>query len=292
MECPRCRRKIGSQTRRCNWCGIDVPPGQRWLEESGVAPPAQPAPGDGDKSPAPRLATLGDRFIALVLDTAILLSVFVLIDVWAFMKWGVVSGRDFRLTAAVMLVGGSLNAVFAFAYLWILEATFGSTVGKAIVGIGVVNNSERHSLAASAIRNLLRVVDGLGFYLVGTLVAVCSKFRRRIGDVCAGTYVVEGNLSQVTRALAVLVWVAVLAGGAWALPYVCARPKPSKIPRFLGRTVIQLGRSDKSVYVKLPHYRIDVRLAKGAAAEVVPSTQEEDAGNASIKGSNSPHSLD
>jgi uncharacterized RDD family membrane protein YckC len=250
------------------------------LEESGLA--VVPSASKADKSETPRLATLGDRFIALVLDSVILLALFALIDVWAFMKWGVISGADFRLTAAVMLVGGSLNAVLAFGYLWILEASVGATLGKAIVGIGVVNNSERNSLAASAIRNLLRVVDGLGFYLVGTLVAVCSKFRRRIGDLCAGTYVVEGNVSQLTRALSVVTWIAVLAGGAWALPHVCAQPKPSHVPRFLGRTVIEFGRSDKFIYMKVPHYRVDLRLASGAAADGKPQSQDE-SGDASVK---------
>src|SRR5205085_10157182 len=73
------------------------------------------------------------------------------------------------------------------------------------------------ALPISAIRNLLRVVDGLGFYLLGALIASCSKFRRRLGDICAGTYVVEGNLSELIRALSVLAWFALLSAGVWAL---------------------------------------------------------------------------
>jgi uncharacterized RDD family membrane protein YckC len=253
--------------------------------------PSHPNESSEEKSSA-RLATLGDRLIAVMFDAALIMTACALIDVWAFMKWGIIAGVEFKVTAAVMLIGGSLNVVLAFVYLWILEATFGATLGKAIVGIGVVNNSGRSSLAASAIRNLLRAVDGLGFYLVGTLVALCSKFRRRVGDVCAGTYVVEGNLSQVARSFAVLAWVVILAGGAWALPHVWSRPKPSHIPRFLGRTVVQFGRSDQSVYVKLPQYKLDMRLARGDASDLKPQTQEPESPSASMKESNSTHGLE
>lgn len=111
-----------------------------------------------------------------------------LVDVWAFMQLGVVSGAELRVTTASILVGGGISVLIAFLYVWLLEASFGCTLGKAMVGIGVVNDSQRNSLAASAIRNLLRVVDGFGSYPIGPLVACCSKFRRRIGDLCAGAW--------------------------------------------------------------------------------------------------------
>ena len=75
------------------------------------------------------------------------------------------------------------------AYVWLLEASFGATLGKAMVEIRVTRPDGRNAFAASAIRNLLRLVDGLGFCLVGGLVAGCSRFRQRLGDICAGTAV-------------------------------------------------------------------------------------------------------
>jgi uncharacterized RDD family membrane protein YckC len=251
------------------------------LEESGVVVPFPEGDSAGGSSKSARLATLGDRLIATILDAAILLAACAVIDVWAFMKWGVVAGAELRVTAAAILLGGSLNIVIVFLYAWLLEASLGSTLGKAIVGIGVVNNSGGNSLGASAIRNLLRVVDGLGFYLLGALVATCSKFRRRIGDFCAGTYVVEGNLSELTRSLAVLGWLALLTGGAWALPRLCARPKPLHAPRHFGEVVIVVGRADKSIYMQLPNHRIDLSMNDGSAHDNMHPVSDQEAGKAS-----------
>ena len=281
MECPRCRRTVDSKLRRCSWCGVNVPPGQHMLEESGVVVPIRSSESGGSSSSTPRLATLGDRLIAVVLDMAILAVACALVDVWVFMQWGVVSSGELRVTAAAILAGGSLDVVLAFLYLWVLEATLGSTLGKAIMGIGVVNNSSRSSLAASAIRNLLRVVDGLGFYLLGALIASCSKFRRRLDDICAGTYVVEGNLSELIRALSVLAWFALLSAGVWALPHVSSQPKPLQAPRYLGETIVQIGRTEKSIYVKTPNHRIDVSLTRDSDVENARSTPEPETGKAS-----------
>jgi uncharacterized RDD family membrane protein YckC len=287
MECPRCQRKVDSQTRRCTWCRQNVPPGQHLLEESGVVVPFPADDAEGKASATAKLAGLGDRFIATILDTAILFAACSVVDVWAFMNWGLVSGAELRVTAAALLVGGSLNVLIAFLYLWLLEACFGSTLGKAIIGIGVVNDSARNSFAASAIRNLLRIVDGFGFYLVGILVASCSRVRRRVGDFCAGTYVVEGNVSQLTRSLAVVGWLALLTGGAWALPRLCAQPKPLQGPRHLGQVVLGIGRAENSVYMKLPNHRIDLSIMSGSPAEPAAPTADQAASAGSKLGQDS-----
>ena len=273
MECPRCRRTVDSKLRRCNWCGVNVPPGQHLLEQSGIVVPIRSS---GSDSPTSRLATLGDRLIAVVLDTTILAVACALVDIWVLTKLGVVSGGELRITTAATLVGGSLDLAIAFLYLWILEASLGSTLGKAIMGIGVVNNSNRSAMAASAIRNLLRLVDGVGFYLLGALVASCSKFRRRLGDLCAGTYVVEGNLSEITRALSVLVWFVLLSAGVWALPQVYSRPKPTQAPKYLGQMIVQIGRTDKSVYMRTPNHRVDLSLTRESDVENARSAPQLD----------------
>lgn len=276
MECPRCKRTIDAKLRRCGWCGVDVLPGQHLLEESGIVIPIRPATRDGDDSAPARLASLGDRFLALILDTLVVCAGCALIGLWAFLKWGVVSGGEMRVTVAAILMGGSLSLFSAFLYVWILEAGLGSTLGKAILGIGVVNNSGRSALAASAIRNLLRLVDGLAFYLVGALVASCSKFRRRIGDLCAGTYVIEGNLSEFMRAAAVIAWLALLGGGAWAWPRLYQQPKPTEPPKHFAQVVVELGRVDKSIYVKTTNHRIELSMANATVEANARPVSEAD----------------
>jgi uncharacterized RDD family membrane protein YckC len=280
MDCPRCKRTIDAKTRRCGWCGVDVLPGQHLLEESGVVVPIRPVSEEDDDSAPARLASLGDRFLALILDSIVVCAGCSLIGLWAFLKLGIVSGGEMRVTLASILVGGSLSLVFAFLYVWILEASLGSTLGKAILGIGVVNNSTRSALAASAIRNLWRVVDGIAFYLVGALVASCSKFRRRIGDLCAGTYVIEGNLSEFMRAAAVLAWLAVLCGGAWAFPRLYGQPKRTQPPKHFAQVIVELGRGDKSVHVRTPNHRIEVSMADGVVEANARPAPEPDTSKA------------
>ena len=123
------------------------------------------------------------------------------------------------------------------AYDWLLEASFGATLGKALVGIRVVRTSRRSALAASAIRNLLRIVDGLGFYLVGAMVAGCSRCRQRLGDLCAGTAVVEEEFSTARKMLALALWIAVLSGAAWAVPRICSENNAGQHTRFLNQVV-------------------------------------------------------
>ena len=109
-----------------------------------------------------------------------------------------------RDLGCALLIALALNSGISFAYVWLLEASFGFTLGKAMVGIRVTRTTGRNAFAASAIRNLLRRVDGLGFYLVGVLVASCSRFRQRLGDICAGTAVVEAEFGFALKTVAIL----------------------------------------------------------------------------------------
>jgi uncharacterized RDD family membrane protein YckC len=207
-----------------------------------------------------RLATLGDRLIAFALDSAFLFGVFATVDAWVFMRWGIVDGTELKLTLAALLVAESLNVAIFFIYLWLLEASFGTTLGKAMVGIRVIQTAERNPLAALAIRNLLRVVDGLGFYLLGAVVAGCSRIHRRLGDICASTVVIEEHFGYGVKVVAVALWITVLAGAVWSVPRICrsnaALPSP-----YLNQVVVRVGGNEKSAYFKVGGFHVDVRLA-------------------------------
>jgi len=223
--------------------------------------PARREHANADDLDTYRMATLGNRFVAFVLDTLFLFGIFIVVDAWAFMRWGAVEGAELRLTSAALMVAGLFNTGILFAYGWLLEAGFGATLGKAIVGIRVVRYSDRHPLTVLAIRNLLRIVDGLGFYLIGALVAGCSSLRRRIGDLCAGTAVVEEEFGVGIKSVAVGLWIVVLAGAAWAVPRICKRNTAVQPPHYLNQVVVQVGTTDKSAYFQVARLRVDVGLA-------------------------------
>jgi uncharacterized RDD family membrane protein YckC len=203
---------------------------------------------------------LGDRFIAFVLDTALLFGLFAIVDAWAFMRWGWVDGSELQLTTASLLIAITLNAGIIFLYGWLLEAGFGATLGKAMVGIRVVGTSSRSPVSASALRNVLRIVDGLGFYIIGTAVAACSDIRQRIGDICAQTAVIEEGFGIGIRLTAIVLWIAVLAGAWWTVPRICSADNPAHDPH-LGQVAVRVGKTGNSVYFKVARFSVDVQVA-------------------------------
>ena len=95
----------------------------------------------------------------------------------------------FNLTAGTAMLTWLL---LGFAYYVALEASVGSTIGKLLLGIRVIKtDGEPADWKSSFIRNLLRVVDGIAFYLVAALFAWDSPKRQRLGDRVASTIVVR-----------------------------------------------------------------------------------------------------
>jgi uncharacterized RDD family membrane protein YckC len=201
---------------------------------------------------------LGDRFIAFVLDTACLFGVFAIVDAWVFMRWGSVESSELRLTAASLLIAVTLNATVLFLYGWLLEAAWGATLGKTMVGIRVV--AQKRPFSACAVRNVLRVVDGLGFYLVGTVVAACSDTRQRVGDIYARTAVIEESFGSGVRVAAIALWIASLAGSGWAVPRICS-VNSSVPPPYLSQVIVQVGTRKTSAYFQIGSLAVHVQLA-------------------------------
>jgi hypothetical protein len=144
-----------------------------------------------------------------------------------------------------------------FLYGWLLEAAFGATLGKVLIGIRIVRTTERGRLSACAVRNALRIVDGLGFYLVGAAVAVCSDVRQRIGDICAQTAVIEERFGIGMRLTAIAMWIVTLAGAGWALPRICSAPNAVHTP-YLSQTVVCIGKTENSAYLRIARLTFDI----------------------------------
>lgn len=266
MECPHCHSQISPQAKHCKRCGGAIPLGQHLLEEAGLIEPvraAKPAAANvasARNSDRIRFARLGDRFIAFALDTAFLFGVFAIVDAWAFMRLGIFEGAELQLTAASLLIAVTLNALLLFLYGWLLEAAFGATLGKVLVGIRIVATAELNPLSASAIRNVLRIVDGLGLYLVGTAVAGCTEARQRIGDIVAKTAVVEQKFGVAVRLAAIVLWIATLAGAWWSVPRICSASHPVYSP-FLSEVVVRVGKNADSVYLRVGGLTVDAHSA-------------------------------
>ncbi len=120
---------------------------------------------------------VGPRFLAILIDSIIIVAI------------AGVLGVIFRDAPAIY---GGFTGILALAYFIILEATQGATVGKMAVGLRVVKiDGSPISWSESVIRNLLRIIDGIFFYLVGAIFVWTSPRKQRLGDRAANTVVIR-----------------------------------------------------------------------------------------------------
>lgn len=197
------------------------------------------------------LAGPGSRFVAFVLD-ALLITAFLLGS----------------LFLGLILVGGTVASAFNFAgIVWVFAiltvVTFviiwgyfvlfeglrdGQTPGKRAMGLRVVHqNGFPIALGASAIRNLIRIIDlqpGLTG-VVGGLFILLHPRAQRPGDLAAGTVVIRERTSETLPEEAVSRESPVLSDDeyavlrTWALQRSALDRKARQ--RITGRLVRQLG---------------------------------------------------
>jgi len=130
---------------------------------------------------------VGLRAVAAIIDTALLFIVGYLIA----SVTGGTSAQGFQLSGGPFFIW----LVIALAYYIVMEAQSGVTLGKRLIGLKVVKLEGGAPLdwQASIVRNVLRLVDGLFFYLVGAIVVWTSDKKQRLGDKVAGTVVVRAK---------------------------------------------------------------------------------------------------
>lgn len=130
-----------------------------------------------------RLAGLGSRAIAIIIDTIVIAIIGV--GLAAFTVGFGPSPAD---------VGNLLVGAIGLLYFIILEAyADGQTLGKKLVNIKVVTEDGGDlDIVGSLIRNVLRIIDALPFlYIIGIIVIVVSDDNQRIGDIVGNTLVVK-----------------------------------------------------------------------------------------------------
>jgi uncharacterized RDD family membrane protein YckC len=239
MICGSCGVSNGDAARFCMGCGAQLPtaPPVQAASAGAFIPPspaAASAPEAAPSSPLPLIgglgvARMGDRLIATILDSIFLAVVFAIIGMYTAARMGGVTDSGFSLNGvpAALAMGATLLA--GFLYYALGEAIAGSTLGKSIAGIQVREKTgARCGMKRSLIRNLLRIVDAIGVYLVGFLIAIFSKTRQRLGDHAAGTVVVERNTPKTVRIFFVIVWFAMIGGGLTGA-YVIHRGAPETV---------------------------------------------------------------
>lgn len=145
-----------------------------------------------------RLAGIGSRFLAGFLDNLLIALMYFILFILLMLVG--INVLDFRNSRSPEIWLFALLILIAFAIYWGYFVFFelrtnGQSPGKKYVKIRVVQvEGGGISFSSIAIRNLLRVVDAIGFYAVAGIVMFTTKKVQRLGDLAAGTVVVSEEL--------------------------------------------------------------------------------------------------
>lgn len=145
------------------------------------------------------LAGIGSRFIAGLLDNFLIASIYLILfvllllgDINVVDEVGVSNTAETWLLAVVILIAFLIYwGYFVLFEMW----TNGQSPGKKYMKIRVVQvEGAGISFSSIAIRNLLRAVDGIGFYAIAGIAMFVTKKVQRLGDLAAGTVIVSEEL--------------------------------------------------------------------------------------------------
>jgi uncharacterized RDD family membrane protein YckC len=146
-----------------------------------------------------RLAGIGSRFIAGLLDNLLIaLMYIVLLLLLLALGINIISRAGFSNVPEMWVL--AIMIFFAFLIYWGYFVLFemltnGQSPGKKYMKIRVVMmEGGGISLSSIAIRNLLRVVDAIGFYAVAGITMFVTQKVQRLGDLAAGTVVISEEI--------------------------------------------------------------------------------------------------
>lgn len=140
------------------------------------------------------LAGIGSRFVAAFVDGLIRLALFFALGFATGLGRDPFAASGAEVSAASIVILSIASFLLMFGYDIFFEVlSSGRTPGKRWSGLRVVRVGGRPvGFVASAVRNIVRIVDFLPvFYGVGMVAVAVNRNNQRLGDIAAGTLVVR-----------------------------------------------------------------------------------------------------
>ena len=221
MFCPFCGVKQDAGSLRCTSCKKIIPKADAASAATPVAAKQRPKHADGAGVLKPEmLGSVGDRMLALFFDRVALAAVLLMAAAPFADRLTEIQQRLPSPAVSILLGAISLYAI-VFLYHFAFEASVGTTLGKAVMGLQVQNAGEGGRVGAIATRNALRIVDSLALYLVAFLSASFTTHKQRVGDVVAGTVVLNLSVAKGARGAMMGLWVALIAVSLVIASWLC-----------------------------------------------------------------------
>jgi uncharacterized RDD family membrane protein YckC len=142
-----------------------------------------------------RLAGIGSRLLAGFIDGLLIVLLMIFLGIgWVLVRgnpaaW--LAGGEGPLAWVLAMAIGAAFAVYWGYYVlceWFMN---GQSPGKRAFGLRVVKEGGGPiTFVDIAIRNLLRIVDGLAIYAIAGITMFCTRKVQRLGDLAAGTVVI------------------------------------------------------------------------------------------------------
>ena len=210
MYCPKCGKESTENDNFCISCGeelklhknredlhnINVKPNHSYGKEISKGDMSYGYSRKPPENSEAQLASLGSRIAAYIIDTVI---VFVLVII----VLGVIASIQTFTDDSYNLLAYLVYALVFFGYFILLEGPLGKgrTIGKRVLKLRVVKKDQSMmSYGASFGRNILRLIDGLFFYIIGMILISDSNLNQRLGDRAADTLVIkENNYENTSR---------------------------------------------------------------------------------------------
>jgi uncharacterized RDD family membrane protein YckC len=168
--------------------------------------------------PSQRMARVGDRAFAMFLDLFVFFPLLYLSTAAIGIANGTYKNGTADFVGGAMFLPILIDTIIWIAFYVVSEYFFKGSPGKHVMGIKVASKEGgRIGFLQSVVRNLLRLIDAIGFYALGFVVVLCSKQGQRIGDLAAKTLVLEKDDSRRIDALVVLVVLVIALYGASAV---------------------------------------------------------------------------
>jgi uncharacterized RDD family membrane protein YckC len=154
------------------------------------------------------LAGIGNRAWALLIDYHVLAAIMTLfVVVWVTVAvqlgdlWTIIFGKQVSLwLIAIALIFGF--AIYAGYFVFFETLWHGQTPGKRLAKIRVVRDDGRPvGLQQATLRALLRPIDE--FFYLGSLFIIFSDKEKRVGDLAAGTIVIQAQRPLASSTLTI-----------------------------------------------------------------------------------------